>query len=182
MAAWQLFLSLPSQSFLIKSNKSHRDVFKILYGATAIFTYAFVCFSFASYSSKPPKKLPFFQLHRPAWYFVVFFSFIKWLYKSDLKFCWHVRNTMRSRPSTLDIIGQFRPSVCLSLLPVCRYQWYFQVCLPHYSLLIYFLLGLCSANANDFSKQSASYWQKKKKIHFLKGFQIDICKYWWQAN
>lgn len=73
-----------------------------------------------------------------------------------------VRNQLLQGPSTLDIMGQFRPSACLSLLPVCRYQWYFQVCLPHYSLLIYFLLGLCSANANDFSKQSASYWRKKK--------------------
>lgn len=72
-----------------------------------------------------------------------------------------VRNQLLQGPSTLDIIGQFRPSVCLSLLPVCRYQWYFQVCLPHYSLHIYFLFRLCSANANDFSKQSASYWKKK---------------------
>lgn len=82
----------------------------------AIFTYAFVCFSFTSYSSKPPKKLPFFNFTVLLGALVLLFSFRKWLYKSDLKFCWHVCNTMRSESV---ITGTINPGYYRAIQTLC---------------------------------------------------------------
>lgn len=75
-----------------------------------------------------------------------------------------IQNQLLQGPSSLDFIMQFRTSACLSLFLVRRYLWYFQVCLPHYSLRIYSYLCLQrSALMLMISPNSQLRTEKKKK-------------------
>lgn len=115
MAAWQLFLSLPSQSLIIKS-KSLTGMFSKYIMVLLWFLHMYLFASRSHPTVQPPTKAPFFQLHRPAWCLLFFFSFSKWLYKSDLKFCWHVCNTMRSESV---ITGTINPGYYRAIQTLC---------------------------------------------------------------
>lgn len=166
--------TLDSSFFLFPPNLSSSNwKFSQEHSDFVIFTCAFICFLVAFHKSIL-KKLPFIfpalLLDRLFVFFLVFF-FLIWKMAVQIKFkiqqaCMQ-QNAFRIsyyRDHRAWILsGNSEPQpVCLCCLSVDTAS-IFQVCLPHYSLCIYFFHRLCRANANDFSKQSATNWKKKKK-------------------
>lgn len=106
---WQLFLSLPSKSFLIK--------LKSLTGAQRFCDfYMYICLLLGRITTKPPLTnltliLPALLLDSLFVFFFFFLSFRKWLHKSNLKVSRHACNRMCSESL---ITGTIEPAWILS--------------------------------------------------------------------